>query len=336
MAVEGNDRPAFLGDLERALRLQVLARRFAEIASNRSTRELAADLHQLRNAVLEDARRLLGLRIQSRILDRSFNPKFLASIEAFKRAVSTSAKRHERFEELKNSANFDIDVLTDVFPCWIMRPEDLCRIFPLRAGVFDVVIFDEASQCNPDQALPLFARAKKVAVFGDQKQLTNEDLRRTLSTAANKALLRQAELQPLDPTGLFDQTQNSLLDLVSQRQQADVLLDEHFRCRPEIVAFSNERFYGNTLRVIRDRADDHGLGPALVIRRVLNPLARVGTKVNYAEARAVVDELIARMSAPRYETMSFGVLSLFREQIEYIQSLVEREVDRAIYWSVTK
>jgi len=104
--------------------------------------------------VLEDARRLLGLRIQARILERSFNPKFLASIEIFKRAVSTSAKRHERFEELKNSPTFDIDTLTDVFPCWIMRPEDVCRIFPLREGIFDVVIFDEASQCNPDQALP--------------------------------------------------------------------------------------------------------------------------------------------------------------------------------------
>jgi hypothetical protein len=102
--------------------------------------------------VLEDARRLLGLRIQARILERSFSPKFLASIEIFKRAVSTSAKRHERFEELKNSPTFD--TLTDVFPCWIMRPEDVCRIFPLREGIFDVVIFDEASQCNPDQALP--------------------------------------------------------------------------------------------------------------------------------------------------------------------------------------
>ena len=44
-------------------------------------------------------------------------------------------------------------MLTDVFPCWIMRPEDACRVFPLRADVFDVVIVDEASQCNPDQVL---------------------------------------------------------------------------------------------------------------------------------------------------------------------------------------
>jgi very-short-patch-repair endonuclease len=327
-AVKGAERPPFLNDVEQALRLQPTVKRFAKIATDRSTRDISVELRELHRQLLEDARRLLGLRIQSRILAGFRKPRFLASLEAFKKAVGTSAKRHERFEELKTSTTFDIDILTDVFPCWIMRPEDACRIFPLREGIFDVLIFDEASQCNSDQALPLFARAEKVAIFGDQKQLTNEDLRRSLSAAANKALLRAAELEPLDPSGLFDQTQNSLLDLVSHRQQAAVLLNEHFRCRPEIVAFSNGRFYGGDLRVIRDRADDRGLGPALVVRQVLNPIDGGVSKVNYAEARALVDELANRLTDRRYAEMTFGVLSLFREQIEHIQSLVEREIDR--------
>lgn len=183
-------------------------------------------------------------------------------------------------------------------------------MFPLRNGIFNVVIFDEASQCNPDQALPLFARAQRVCVFGDPKQLTNEDLRRSLSSAANKALIKQADLARVDPTGLFDQTQNSLLDLVSQRQQAAALLNEHFRCRPEIIAFSNDHFYGNTLTVMRDRDDDRGLGPALLIRQVTNPQGATQGKVNYAEARAVVDDLSERLRQPKYAQLTFGVLSL--------------------------
>src|SRR5487761_1732580 len=325
-AAVGAPPPAFLSDAHRALTLHPSAKRFAAIASMRSTSDLAVELRLLHRQVLDDARRVLALRIQDRILAGFRKPRFLAAIEAFKRAVSTSAKRHERFENLKNSETFDVGILTAVFPCWIMRPEDACRIFPLRAGIFDVVIIDEASQCNPDQALPLFTRAKKVAVFGDQKQLTNEDLRRSLSAAANKALLRAAELEPLDPAGLFDQTRNSLLDLVSQRQQADVALNEHFRCRPEIVGFSNEQFYGSVLRVIRDRADDRGLGPALLIQEVQNPSIGVMGKVNYAEARAVVDDLGRRLNDHRYGGMSFGVLSLFREQVEHIQVLVDREI----------
>ena len=69
----------------------------------------------------------------------------MASLERFRNAIATSAKRFDRIEELKNAPDFDVDVLTEVFPCWIMRPEDACRMFPLRHDIFDVVIFDEAS-----------------------------------------------------------------------------------------------------------------------------------------------------------------------------------------------
>ena len=57
-----------------------------------------------------------------------------------------------------------------------------------------MLIVDAASQCNPDQVLPLFARARKVVIVGDAKQLSNEDLRRTLSGDANRALIHQAGL----------------------------------------------------------------------------------------------------------------------------------------------
>ncbi|MCY4086124.1 MAG: AAA domain-containing protein [Actinomycetia bacterium] len=211
-----------------------------------------------------------------------------------------------------------------------MRPEDACRLFPLRPGVFDVVIFDEASQSNPDQALPLFARAEKVVVFGDQKQLSNENLRRTLSDANNRGLLRQTGLDELDPGGLFDQTRNSLLDLTARRQQATVFLNEHFRCRPEIAAFSNDRYYGNTLTIMRDRADNRELGPALLVREVEDPEASNSSKINHREARAVVNDLRHRLDEPAYENLSFGVLSLFREQIEHIQTLVEHEILREL------
>ena len=320
--------PALLAEAERALAVHGKVRRFDAIASGETTRELAQQLSELTEQVMEDAGRLLGGKIQGRILEGFRKPSFLSSLEAFRKAIGASPKRFERFEELKNSPQFDVDVLTDVFPCWIMRPEDACRVFPLRPDIFDVVIFDEASQCNPDQVLPLFARASRAVIVGDDKQLSNEDLRRSLASDANQALLRQADLDRLDPSGLFDQTQHSLLELVSRRQQAAILLNEHFRCRPEIVAFSNNRFYGNTLRVIRDREDDHGVGRALLIREVhgAEHAAVRNAKVNHAEARALVEDLRHRLADPRYEGMTFGVLSLFREQTERLEYEIERTV----------
>ena len=322
--------PAFLGDLERAFEAQPTVARLGEIATGQSTRELATELKALRDTILVDAKQYLSLRIQERIYEGFRRPAFTASLERFRKAIATSAKRFDRIEELKNAPDFDVDVLTEVFPCWIMRPEDACRMFPLRHDIFDVVIFDEASQCNPDQTLPIFARAQHAVVFGDQNQLSNEDLKRSLAGASNKSLLVQSGLTELDPSGVFDQTENSLLGLVSFRDQAPIVLNEHFRCRPELVAFSNRRFYADGLRVMRDAEDDRGLGPAIVIHelRGVPPLGK--NKVNTYEAQRLAEELCRLLEEPAYAELSFGVLSLFREQIEHIESLVDARVPKAV------
>jgi very-short-patch-repair endonuclease len=322
--------PAFLPDLKAAFAAQPTVARLGEIASGDSTRNLAEGLMALRGTILVDAKQYLSLRIQQRIYEGFRRPAFTASLERFRKAIATSAKRFDRIEELKNAPGFDVNVLTEVFPCWIMRPEDACRMFPLRHDIFDVVIFDEASQCNPDQTLPIFARAHHAIVFGDENQLSNEDLKRSLAGAANKSLLVQSGVAEMDPTGLFNQTENSLLGLVSHRDQAPIMLSEHFRCRPELVAFSNARFYADGLRVMRDAEDDRGLGPAILIHelRGVPPLGK--TKVNSYEAQLLVDELVRLLNDARYDGLSIGVLSLFREQIEHIESLVDVRVPKAV------
>jgi very-short-patch-repair endonuclease/GNAT superfamily N-acetyltransferase len=114
--------------------------------------------------------------------------------------------------------------------------------------------------------------------------------------------------------------------LVAHRDQAPIMLDEHFRCRPELIAFSNRQFYGEALRVMRDSEDDRGLGPAMLIHelRGVPPLGK--TKVNRYEAEALVDELCRLLADPAYRGLSFGVLSLFKEQIEHIEQLVDRRI----------
>lgn len=329
-ACEESFPPAFMRDLPAAFNAQERVKRLEEITARSSTRELAEQLSDLRSSILNDARRFLSLRIQERIYEGFRRPAFNASLERFRKAIATSAKRFDRIEELKNAADFDVDVLTEVFPCWIMRPEDACRMFPLRHDIFDVVIFDEASQCNPDQTLPIFARAKHAVVFGDENQLANEDLKRQLSSANNRTLLRRSGLEHLDPAGIFDQTENSLLGLVSHRDQSPVVLSEHFRCRPELVAFSNARFYADGLRVMRDGEDDRGLGPAIVIHELQGTPNLHKTKVNPYEAECLVNELCRLLEDPRYEGLTFGVLSLFRDQIEAIEGLVERRIPKAV------
>src|SRR5256885_4017685 len=61
--------------------------------------------------------------------------------------------------------------LFHVRPVWLVNPEMVSRVFPLRAGLFDLVVFDEASQLPVESALPALFRAKRVVVSGDEKQL---------------------------------------------------------------------------------------------------------------------------------------------------------------------
>src|SRR5262249_54483872 len=60
-------------------------------------------------------------------------------------------------------------------PCWLVNPEAAAQIFPLEPGIFDLVIFDEASQCPVEQAVPAIYRGKSLIVAGDAKQLPPTD-----------------------------------------------------------------------------------------------------------------------------------------------------------------
>ena len=85
--------PAWFSDIELSLAVHPSVVRFAEVASGRSTGDLAAELAGLVDDIVDDAGRYLGLRIQERILDGFRRPSFLSSLEGFRKAIGASAKR---------------------------------------------------------------------------------------------------------------------------------------------------------------------------------------------------------------------------------------------------
>ncbi|PFP29177.1 helicase, partial [Bacillus sp. AFS073361] len=66
--------------------------------------------------------------------------------------------------------------LVDIMPVWLASPEIVSSIFPLQEGLFDLVIFDEASQCRVESGIPAVYRAKQVIIAGDEKQLPPSNL----------------------------------------------------------------------------------------------------------------------------------------------------------------
>ena len=119
-------------------------------------------------------------------------------------------------------------------------------VFHLLQGNFDLVVFDEASQCDIASALPLLYRAKSAVIIGDPKQLSHIS---SLQKGQDQALLQRFEL--LDDFPHWAYSSESLFALGSTQAAAgDVVnLVDHHRSHADIINFSNREFYGERLRV---------------------------------------------------------------------------------------
>ncbi|SMD34402.1 Protein of unknown function [Reichenbachiella faecimaris] len=137
-------------------------------------------------------------------------------------------------------ANYPREVF-DLIPCWLASPESASAIFPMEK-IFDLVIFDEASQCFVEKGLPAMYRGKQVVIAGDDKQLRPNDLYKVRWEEDN-----DQDVVELD----FD----SLLNLGSQYLM-QVQLNGHYRSKNlDLIRFSNEHFYGQRLKMLPDFND---------------------------------------------------------------------------------
>lgn len=216
----------------------------------------------------------------------------------------------------------DIDParLLAAFPIWVVTLDELHRLLPLRPELFDVMVMDEATQCDIASALPAFQRCKRAVVTGDIRQLRHISF---LSRVREVQLLQRAGLQA-EAREAWSYRDNSVLDLVGQQlasQEAVVFLDEHFRSRPALIRFSNEMFYGRRLRVMKERP---GLAAcdSLQLQRLDGQRGRHGA--NEVEVERVLALLEAHLAEYRGSPLkpSVGVLSPFRDQVELIRKRV--------------
>ncbi|NJM25484.1 MAG: DNA helicase I [Bacteroidia bacterium] len=144
------------------------------------------------------------------------------------------------------------DELFRLIPCWLASPESVSAVFQMKE-TFDLVIFDEASQCFSERGIPAMYRGRQLLIAGDSMQLKPNELYQI-----------RWEDDREDP----DLEQNSLLELGS-RYLKTVHLQGHYRSlSPELIDFSNRYFYGGRLRLLPDREYLNKTRPALEYRKV--------------------------------------------------------------------
>lgn len=200
------------------------------------------------------------------------------------------------------------------------------RIPPVL-GLFDLVLFDEASQCDIASALPLFARARTAAVVGDPAQL---GVIPSLGVGQDRELMRGLGLQR-PGIGRYAQSLNSLFDLAAASTAARrTMLRDQFRSAPEIVAYINEAFYGLRLRTRVDTTrlrPPKGRSPGISWTDVRGPLVNETGRGcgSPAEAQAIT-ERIGELARQGYDG-EVGVVAPFQQQVMRIDRAVRAAVD---------
>lgn len=215
----------------------------------------------------------------------------------------------------------DFKPLLEAFPCWCVTTYSVSGSLPMKPGLFDVVIIDEASQCDIASCFPILYRAKRAVVVGDDKQLPHLSF---LEKAKEQSFMSQY--------GIGDKYQlmwrfrtNSMFDLANYYSMHPVLLDEHFRSLPPIINYSNKEFYGNRIKVMRRNDNSQKALEAIIV-----PDGKVDFDAtrNLPEIEALVKKLHEIVVEDERKNpdnpVSIGIISPFRAQVEQLKISVSK------------
>lgn len=228
----------------------------------------------------------------------------------------------ERKKNLQNRLleEEDFTPLLEAFPCWCLTTYAVSGSLPMKPGLFDVAIIDEASQCDIASCFPILFRSKKAVIVGDDKQLPHLSF---LEKAKEQSFLSQYNI-PDKYQLMWRFRTNSMFDLANYYSTNPVLLDEHFRSSYPIIQFSNQEFYGNRIRIM---TKDAGTDDVLEMHIVPDGKVDSDATRNMPEVEAVlkrVHELILADDGNDDNPVSIGIISPFRGQVDLISKALRQ------------
>lgn len=198
--------------------------------------------------------------------------------------------------------------------------------YPLKEELFDIVIIDEASQCDIASALPLIQRTKQLVVIGDPLQLRHISIIKSNEEQLikNKLTIGENPLVQYSEKSLWDYCHD--LITTAKNNNHTVVLDCQYRCHPQIIGYSNEFFYrrlGINLRVSFE--DKH---PELKTKGVFWKDVKghqFSSVINRNDAEVNKSIECARKFASLYPDISIGIISPFKHQAQEINAKIPQE-----------
>lgn len=207
------------------------------------------------------------------------------------------------------------ELITAIMPCTLMSPDSVARFFPAKPGLFDIVVFDEASQVRVADAIGAMGRSRSVVVVGDSKQMP--------PTSFAEAGVSDDD-EDYAPDTVVDE--ESILTECVQSQVPRQWLSWHYRSQDEaLIAFSNQNYYeGRLASFPAPQAGGAGHGVSLV--RVNGTFERSGKgktlRTNVVEAQRIVADIRARFAASPAVAPSLGVITFNAQQRDFIENLL--------------
>ncbi len=197
--------------------------------------------------------------------------------------------------------------LFSILPCWMASPESASAIFPMEEH-FDLVIFDEASQCFAERGIPGMYRGKQVVIAGDDKQLQPNDLYRVRWEDDDDSDIPELEI-------------DSLLNLAKQ-YLPEISLQGHYRSQSlDLIEFSNTHFYNGKLKLLPEFNRMQKMSPAI---HFIKTDGIWEDNINQVEAEKTV-QLVADL-LKKFPKKEIGIVTFNAKQQSHVQDLLDVEI----------
>lgn len=225
-------------------------------------------------------------------------------------------------------ARKEMEIAQSAIPVWIMPVNQVIENFSIYNDKFDVIIFDESSQCDI-MSVPILLRGEKIVVVGDDEQISPYGIGTKDSEIEE---LIQRYLEGVPNKRLFDH-KISLYEIADQifPKSGRLMLKEHFRCVPEIIQFSNDLSYGGQMVPLRLPFENEKAEQPVAAIKVEDGYASEGsTLVNTPEADKIVEDIESIIADPLYDNQTIGVIVLQgKKQATLIENKIREKISES-------
>lgn len=316
------------------------ARRW-KVADEKIQTHSSVEFHQIQakitendKAITREISKLAERRAWHHALDNDrIDANMRKTLKSYTQAVKRLGKgTGKNAEKKRRDVRRHLNNCRGAVPVWIMPISRAIEQFTFEENMFDVVIVDEASQAGLDSIFLQYL-AKKVVVIGDDQQVSPS------AVGVNEGEIQKLAnqyIRDFEDRDAWTDPRRSLFEEADMRYGGRIVLNEHRRCVPEIIEFSNELTYRpNQIELVPVREVKPGrLAPFKITQTINAPVSgKAPKKINRQEANVLVAKLVECLNDPSYAGKTMGVISLLSStaQIDYLRARLSEVVQPEVW-----